>query len=487
MKKTKTTLLVFASIVVLLLISRYSFADDPVPTEATLTTSRPDAAQSVEVKITAKKFSFDPNKISVSKGDTVRLIVTSVDVDHGIGISEFGIDRKVKKGATEVIEFVADKEGKFVFFCSVFCGDGHPDMTGELLVTNKTTTTANSSSAVKVSFDPNAPGVAYVEMNGERLRIDTNAKTYSRVESKETAPAKKASEAQVLVSEKERKPHWTSEPYDYQLINVPTPKRVPKHSLNLHFAHRFSDPINDNGAQELFGLDSFSVSSFGFSYGFTDRIYGKVYRSPICTGSGLCKTIELGLGFHLLDEAGKSPIAMSAYTSVEGDSNFTENYTFNIQAMFARSITKYVNLVFSPAVHLNSNGNGRFNPAPVNFPGAEKIAQDFKLDQHTGSFGFGVNARIRPSTSLLFEYTPRIGFKQGRVDPIFDKNFNVIGFRNISEAEIGFGIEKRIGRHAFSLTFSNTQGTTTSRYNSSTFALPPSKLIIGFNLFRRLL
>jgi len=57
----------------------------------------------------------------------------------------------------------------------------------------------------------------------------------------------------------------------------------------------------------------------------------------------------------------------------------------------------------------------------------------------------------------------------------------------VSEAAIGFGIEKRIGRHVFSLTFSNTQTTTTARYNSSNQALGPDKFSIGFNLFRRLL
>jgi hypothetical protein len=99
----------------------------------------------------------------------------------------------------------------------------------------------------------------------------------------------------------------------------------------------------------------------------------------------------------------------------------------------------------------------------------------------------GVNARIRPTVSLLFDYTPRVGFKLGRVDAEFDMNFTRIErFRNESEAAIGFGIEKRIGRHAFSLTFSNTQTTTTSRYNSSNLVLSPSKFVIGFNLYRRL-
>ena len=73
---------------------------------------------------------------------------------------------------------------------------------------------------------------------------------------------------------------------------------------------------------------------------------------------------------------------------------------------------------------------------------------------------------------LIFEADPKTGA--------------ITALKNNSEAEIGFGIEKRIGRHVFSLTFSNTQTTTTARYNSSNVALPPDKFSIGFNLFRRL-
>jgi hypothetical protein len=105
------------------------------------------------------------------------------------------------------------------------------------------------------------------------------------------------------------------------------------------------------------------------------------------------------------------------------------------------------------------------------------------LGEHTGSFGFGANAQIRPTVSLLFEYTPRVGFKLGQIEPADPLGTT---FRNHSEEEIGFGIEKRIGRHAFALTFSNTQTTTTSRYNSSNLALGQSQFVIGFNLYRRL-
>jgi hypothetical protein len=52
--------------------------------------------------------------------------------------------------------------------------------------------------------------------------------------------------------------------------------------------------------------------------------------------------------------------------------------------------------------------------------------------------------------------------KLGQLTPVFDSTIGQLaGFENDSEAEIAFGIEKRIGRHVFSLTFSNTQTTTT--------------------------
>ena len=41
-----------------------------------------------EFRITAKQFQFEPSTIEVSKGDKVRLIVTSIDVPHGIAIRE---------------------------------------------------------------------------------------------------------------------------------------------------------------------------------------------------------------------------------------------------------------------------------------------------------------------------------------------------------------------------------------------------------------
>ena len=91
-------------------------------------------SQVKEYNITAKNFLFEPSVIEVNNGDRVRLIVTSIDVPHGIAIKEYGINKRLDPGKPVTIEFTADKSGNFTTFCSVFCGEGHSGMKGKLIV-----------------------------------------------------------------------------------------------------------------------------------------------------------------------------------------------------------------------------------------------------------------------------------------------------------------------------------------------------------------
>ncbi len=92
------------------------------------------AAASGEIKVTAKKYQFDPNVITVKKGDHVKLIITALDRDHGFKLEAFGINQKLQKGEATTIEFTADKAGTFPFKCSQVCGPGHRKMKGKLVV-----------------------------------------------------------------------------------------------------------------------------------------------------------------------------------------------------------------------------------------------------------------------------------------------------------------------------------------------------------------
>lgn len=80
------------------------------------------------IEITARRFMFTPNEITVKKGQPVTLVLKSLDVGHGIRFRDFNVDVKVKAGGTAEVTFTPDKTGNFVGHCSVFCGSGHGSM-----------------------------------------------------------------------------------------------------------------------------------------------------------------------------------------------------------------------------------------------------------------------------------------------------------------------------------------------------------------------
>ena len=86
------------------------------------------------IEVKASKYKFDPDPIVVKLNEKVRLVVASIDVAHGLAISEFKVNLPVPAGKTETIEFVADKEGTFHVYCSVYCGQGHAQMKGSFII-----------------------------------------------------------------------------------------------------------------------------------------------------------------------------------------------------------------------------------------------------------------------------------------------------------------------------------------------------------------
>lgn len=92
------------------------------------------SAQEQVIRMTAKKFEYSPNEITVKKGVPVVLEITSLDRDHGFKLREFGVRADIKSGATTRVRIVPNKTGRFPFQCDVFCGTGHEDMSGELVV-----------------------------------------------------------------------------------------------------------------------------------------------------------------------------------------------------------------------------------------------------------------------------------------------------------------------------------------------------------------
>ena len=89
-------------------------------------------------EVVARRFDFEPATIEVTEGDRVRLVVRSADGPHGVEIKAFKVKKAVPRAkpgdAPITIEFVATNAGEFPILCSEYCGNGHEDMKGTLVV-----------------------------------------------------------------------------------------------------------------------------------------------------------------------------------------------------------------------------------------------------------------------------------------------------------------------------------------------------------------
>jgi len=90
------------------------------------------------INVVAQRFTFEPSRIEVTEGERIKLVITSGDGVHGVEIKKFKVTKKVPRGGDPVtIEFVATVAGEFPVMCSEYCGEGHEDMKGMLVVAAK--------------------------------------------------------------------------------------------------------------------------------------------------------------------------------------------------------------------------------------------------------------------------------------------------------------------------------------------------------------
>lgn len=87
-----------------------------------------------EVRVTARQFQYEPARVVVRATQPVKMVVTSVDVDHDIDIPDIYIDERVESGNTVTLKFTPRAKGEYKFYCRALCGMGHNVMVGTLVV-----------------------------------------------------------------------------------------------------------------------------------------------------------------------------------------------------------------------------------------------------------------------------------------------------------------------------------------------------------------
>lgn len=106
------------------------------------TSAPPQTAEPRTIEVVTRRYTFEPAVIEAVEGERLRILVKSGDGPHGFEIKKFKVSKEIPRGSDPVvIEFTASEAGKFPILCSVFCGDGHGDMKGTLIVSAGTAAT----------------------------------------------------------------------------------------------------------------------------------------------------------------------------------------------------------------------------------------------------------------------------------------------------------------------------------------------------------
>jgi cytochrome c oxidase subunit 2 len=89
------------------------------------------------VEIHAKKFAYMPSEVTLVKGETYRLHLTSDDVPHSLRIKALNVNWEMKAGEFDDVSFTPEQVGDFTADCGRYCGKGHKMMSMTVHVVNK--------------------------------------------------------------------------------------------------------------------------------------------------------------------------------------------------------------------------------------------------------------------------------------------------------------------------------------------------------------
>ena len=87
-----------------------------------------------DVYLIARMWNWLP-VLKLEKGQTYRLHVSSLDLQHGISIYPLNMNFQVLPGYDYVLTITPTEAGEYTVICNEFCGIGHHLMVGKIIVT----------------------------------------------------------------------------------------------------------------------------------------------------------------------------------------------------------------------------------------------------------------------------------------------------------------------------------------------------------------
>jgi len=86
------------------------------------------------IKMTARKFTYEPAQVTLKLNQPVVFQLTTADVVMVFSVPDFAVRGTIIPGQVTEVPMTPTKVGEFTFLCDVFCGSGHENMEGTLRV-----------------------------------------------------------------------------------------------------------------------------------------------------------------------------------------------------------------------------------------------------------------------------------------------------------------------------------------------------------------
>lgn len=247
------------------------------------------------------------------------------------------------------------------------------------------------------------------------------------------------------------------------IVNLPSAEVNAPRTLQLHFTHRFSQPISDSNIHSLFSFDSGADVGIGLSYvpikdlevGFLrnrsleDYELWAKYRIPALPEGPVALALRVGG-----DARTESTPSLCETAPRPAACSFVDHkYTFFAQAIGGVTLFSRIRLTAVPTY--------------VSYSAQQPFVVSESVHKNVFNFPFAAAIAVTRSVNVQAEVVPRMS----------RANAGGVGWI--------VAIEKTVLRHRFSFTLGNLRPTTVDQYVGADFGSRPGDYFIGFNIIRQ--
>ncbi len=95
-----------------------------------------EGGEPIDVYLMAMRFSYTPSVLRLKRGVPYRFRMMSMDVNHGASIHTGFAGHIMRRPAQTIVDMVMtfSEPGEFMMYCTVYCGEGHSQMKGKIIV-----------------------------------------------------------------------------------------------------------------------------------------------------------------------------------------------------------------------------------------------------------------------------------------------------------------------------------------------------------------